>query len=79
MCKKNDLSILIRKWPSGIVAREQVGPFTGGVISPAYMANLDSRGEGPEGRLRIGRKVAYPVDALVSWLEKRSCSPDEEI
>ena len=78
MCeKKIDLSGMAKRWPSTIVAREQIGQFTGGTISPAYMANLDNRGAGPEGRIKIGRKVAYPIDTLVSWLENRSCVQDE--
>lgn len=73
MCDKPDLSSLAQKWPSSIVAREQVSSFTGGVISSSYIANMDCQGAGPKGRIRIGRKVAYPVDDLIAWLEKRSC------
>jgi hypothetical protein len=72
MCDKPDLSSLARKWPSSIVAREQIGQFTGGLYSPSYMANVDSQGAGPEGRFRIGAKIAYSVDSLIHWLEKRS-------
>ena len=77
MCNKSDLSSLARKWPSNIVAREEISQFTGGLYTSSYMANIDSQGAGPEGRIRIGRKVAYPIDALISWLEKRSCKQDE--
>jgi len=73
MCDKPDLSFLAKKWPSNIVAREQISQFTGGVISSSYMANVDSQGAGPKGRLRIGAKVAYPIDDLIAWLEARSC------
>jgi hypothetical protein len=60
------------RWPSSIVAREQSGQFSGGSVTPRYMANLDSRGEGPKDRIRIGRKVAYPVDSFIEWLNERS-------
>jgi len=63
-------SLLIEKWPSAVVARSQVGQFSGGVLTPKYMANLDSIGVGPE-RIRIGRKVVYPVHSLVKWLKSR--------
>ncbi|WP_419655429.1 hypothetical protein Dvar_45120 [Desulfosarcina variabilis str. Montpellier] len=66
-----DLSALAEKWPSGIVPREKVGDFTGGLLSPGYLANLDSIGEGPES-FRIGRKRVYSVPALIKWLEKRA-------
>lgn len=60
------------RWPSPIVARTEIERFTGGMISEKYLANLDSAGKGPAGRVRCGRKIAYPVDALVDWLSARS-------
>lgn len=72
---QNDLSILralAEKWPSPFVSREEVGRFSGGILHPRTMANLDCLGKGPAGRVRVGRKVAYRVDDLVKWLEERS-------
>lgn len=69
--EKLDLSYLKANWPSAIVARAQIGKFTGGLIAPGTVANLDALGQGPEGAFRIGRKIAYPVDALITWLESR--------
>ena len=68
---KLNLSSMKEKWPSTIVAREEVRNFTGGIISGKYIANLDCQMKGPDERLRIGRKVAYPVDSLLRWLEAR--------
>lgn len=62
---------LAAKWPSAIVSRDQIKAFTGGAISIGRMANLDSLGQGPE-RLRMGRKVVYPVTSLVEWLAARA-------
>lgn len=72
--EKVDLRILIDKWPSAIVSRDKVEDFTGGLITSKYLANIDSAGdkEGPPGRIRIGRKVAYPVSEFVKWLEARA-------
>lgn len=70
--KKPDLSPLAARWPSALVAREKVMEFSGGIISPKSIANLDALGEGPEGRITVGRKVAYPVDLLITWLESRA-------
>jgi hypothetical protein len=70
--QKPDLKTLSEKWPSAWVARQEVDRFTGGIISEKYLANLDCRGLGPKGRVRVGRKIAYPVTELVSWLEGRS-------
>jgi hypothetical protein len=74
---KVTLRSLAERWPSPFVARQEIKTFSGGIISEKYIANLDSQGAGPPGRIRCGRKVAYPVDQLVEWLEKRSESLDE--
>lgn len=63
---------LAEKWGSAIVARDKVPEFTGGAISSGRMANLDCLGEGPKGRVRIGRKVCYTVGPLIDWLITRS-------
>ncbi|MDZ7759947.1 MAG: hypothetical protein U5L00_06790 [Desulfovermiculus sp.] len=70
--EKVDLSHLAERWPSSIVAREKIKDFTGGTLSPGRLANLDAVGEGPPGRMKIGRKIAYPVGPLVQWLENRA-------
>lgn len=70
------LKSLAEHWPSPFVAREEIERFTGGIITTKYIANLDSLGKGPIGRFRCGRKVVYPVSALVEFLESRSTSLD---
>lgn len=66
-----NLNDMKRHWSSGIVARQKMSEFTGGLISAGHMANLDKQGLGPDRRLRIGRKVAYRVDDLIKWLESK--------
>jgi len=41
------------------------------------MANLDSLGKGPKGRIRIGKKVAYKVEDLVKWMQERAAGCDK--
>jgi hypothetical protein len=53
-------------------SREKIYEFTGGALSAGRLANLDSVGQGPPGRMKVGRKIVYPVDQLVAWLEKRT-------
>jgi hypothetical protein len=68
-----DLSSLADKWPSSFVSRDKVGEFSGGILHPRTLANLDALGQGPKGRIRVnGKKCAYPVNELISWLESRS-------
>jgi hypothetical protein len=70
--RKIDLSHLAKNWTSTIIARSEVKLFTGGLVTQGYIANLDSMGKGPEGRIRIGRKIGYLVDPFIKWLESRS-------
>jgi len=42
------------------------------MIGEKYLANLDSAGKGPAGRIRCGRRVAYPVNEFIKWLAARS-------
>jgi hypothetical protein len=74
MSKNNtpDLSHLASRWPSTLVARSEISNFTGGAINSRTLANLDSKGKGPPGRIKIGKKVAYKVSSLIFWLEHRS-------
>ncbi|MBW2365774.1 MAG: hypothetical protein JRF25_12120 [Deltaproteobacteria bacterium] len=69
---KVDFSSLASRWPSTFVARQHVGRFSGGILDPKYMANLDCQGKGIKNRIRIGRKIAYPVKDLIKFLESRS-------
>lgn len=76
--KHADLSSLRKSWPSPFVARQEIKNFSGGIMSEKYIANLDSQGLGPPGRIKIGRKVAYPIDNLIEWLESRSTAENAE-
>lgn len=69
--EKDIFQEMIERWPSAVVARTEVGNFTGGMMSSKYIANLDSDGAGPV-RVKMGRKVGYPVKDLVAWLRDRS-------
>ena len=63
---------LADSWPSEIVARKEVGKFTGGLIGPKTMANLDCRGDGPQGKITFGRNVGYQKSLFVQWLRGRA-------
>ena len=67
-----DLSKLKEKWPSSFVSRDKVGEFSGGILHPRTLANLDALGKGPKGRIRVNnKKIAYPVDQLIEWMQSR--------
>lgn len=73
-----DFSSMIEKWPSSIVMRDLIKEFSGGAMTPGYLANLDSAKKGPPGRFRCGRKIGYSVVELVKWLEDRSTVKGED-
>ena len=68
---KSQLAVMAENWPSKFITRRQVEQFTGGIIKPGYLANLDSQGKGPI-RFRIGGKTVYSVKDFMDWLESRS-------
>ncbi len=72
MSKESTFQCLADGWPSAFVARELVHKFSGGILNPRTMANNDWAGQGPEGRVRIGRKIAYPTASLIAWMESRA-------
>ena len=67
------LDALRRAWPSPVITRGQVEKFTGGALTGKTMANLDSRGEGPPGRIKMGRQTVYRMNEFLVWLRGR-CS-----
>ena len=65
-----NLNSLIDNWPSPIVARSQVGAFSGGLLHPRSLANLDSLGKGP-GKIMVGNRACYSTRKLVAWMKER--------
>jgi predicted DNA-binding transcriptional regulator AlpA len=74
-----DFSMIANFCPSPYLSREEVERVTGGLVTAKYLANLDSDGKGPAGRIRLGRKVAYPVQDVIRWLEERTKPVKEHI
>ncbi len=73
MNKEFDFDKLAEAWQSPLVARSEVGKFSGGILHPRTMANRDSlRGSDSPSKIVIGRKVCYETRALVEWMKKRA-------
>lgn len=66
-----DFPRIVENCPSGIILRTKLSEATGGLINGRTMANLDCMGKGIPGRFSIGRKVAYPVEAVVEYLKSK--------
>ena len=65
-----DLTTLTKQLPP-IIARNKIDRYLGGLISRGYLQNLDSAGKGPR-RIKLGRRVGYMREDLISWLQERS-------
>ena len=57
-----------------LLTRQDIAIHFGTLISPRYLANLDSARKGPR-RTRIGRKVVYIREDFIAWLEARMTLP----
>lgn len=64
-----DLTELLNTLPP-MIARKDIDRYLGGIISKGYLANLDSKGEGPP-KVKIGKNVGYLRRPLVEWLAAR--------
>lgn len=64
------LSLLPKLPPT--IARKSINTVLGGVISSKALANADSRGEGPDVKLKCGKTVFYETESLLKWLDSRS-------
>lgn len=63
---------IFKNWKSPYVSREQFCELTGGMINHKTLRNLDSKGEGIPGKIRVSAKrVVYPVENALSWLNER--------
>jgi len=71
--KKIDLNVLVVTWDSPLVSRDQatLDKFSGGLLNARTLANADSLGVGPKGKIVMGRKVAYTKESLVEWMESK--------
>jgi len=54
-----------------VFSRKEAERLTGGLISARSLANLDCKGYGPSGRIRIGTKVGYLRGPFLIWLADR--------
>lgn len=51
-----------------IVTRKQALAATGNLFSPRTLSNMESRNEGPKGKLKFGRQVAYHKEDFVDFI-----------
>lgn len=69
--------MLIQGWNAPFVARSETGKFTGEALSGRTVANEESRGNKVPGRVKIGRKVAYPTRNFAWWIATRMLKPSD--
>ena len=63
---------IFNNWKSPYISREKFCELTGGMINHKTLRNLDSKGEGIPGKIRVSAKrVVYPVENALTWLSER--------
>ena len=60
-----------RMRPHAYLTRKHLSVILGGLISPKTLANYDSRHDGPEVKVTLGRTVAYPTTSALKWIRER--------
>jgi len=69
---KEDLRKQLLESCPPIFGRDQVENITGGMINRRTLANLDSLGQGPGGKVAMGKiKVGYIREPFVDWFVGR--------
>ena len=69
---KDDLRKQLLEIMPPVFVRQQVRELTGGMIDGRTLANLDSRGEGPEGKVKMGKtKAGYLREPFIDWFLNR--------
>lgn len=74
---KNSILEELRREMPALISRVDVSKYLGGLLKPGYLAQLYSKGKGPE-RIHVGRKVCYERESFLRWLESRTSIPDSD-
>ena len=53
-----------------VFTREEAAKHLGGLLSAKTLNNIDYMGEGPEVRVRVGKKIGYERETFVQWLRQ---------
>lgn len=51
-----------------VFSREEAARHLGGILTAKTLNNIDCLGNGPEVRVRIGKKIGYERTNFVNWL-----------
>ncbi len=65
-------------WPLPHVTRADLSQFTCNTFCGRSAANADCAGVGIKGRFRIGKIVAYPLEAVCDFLTTKYRDPEAE-
>ncbi len=71
MKKTNIVDMLEQAWPKLLVYRRDCVKASSGAITRKYLANLDSQGKGPDGKVILNGKACYPSSQFFEWLRRR--------
>ncbi len=65
------IQTIINNNPYGFILRPKLKEKTGGLLNGRTMANLDCLGKGIKTSFKVGRRTAYPIEAVVEYLREK--------
>lgn len=65
--ERHFIDVIAAKLPP-IIARDALDRVLGGAISPYTVKRYDLEGRGPAGTYRVGRRVTYLTQSLLTWM-----------
>ena len=59
---------IISRCPAPVISRRMAAKLSGGLVGERHLANLDVIGEGPDEKIRLGRRAGYTAESFAHWL-----------
>ncbi len=62
---------LLQMYPIGLVPRNKIEIATGEILNSKTMSSLDSLNTGIKGGIKIGKKMCYPIDEIIKYIQSK--------
>ena len=67
LSRKQMIEDIVTNWSAPTVAHTELEKISGGMLHPKTVANANSAGDGPGGRVKVGRRVGYLIRPFAEW------------
>lgn len=76
--EKRNWRKMFEDYTAPVISRDQIELWSGGLVRARTLANKDSLGIGIRGKFRCGRRIGYPIENVIEYLEAQTDWMDEE-